>query len=59
MVQSVRLSGEVPAFGSSHDPGVLGSRPTWASLLNRESASLSLSLPLLLLVLSLSSLSNK
>ena len=33
--------GEASAFGSGHDPRVLGSSPTSGSLLSRESASLS------------------
>ncbi|XP_059247822.1 uncharacterized protein LOC132012179 isoform X5 [Mustela nigripes] len=40
------------AFGSGHDPRVLGSSPALGSLLSRESASFSLSLPASLLVIS-------
>ena len=33
-----RLGAPVPAFGSSHDPGVWGSRPTLGSLLSGQPA---------------------
>ena len=49
------------AFGSGHDPRVLGSSPTSGSLLSREPASLSLfslCLPLCLLVISLCQISK-
>ena len=46
------LVGEVSAFGSGHDPRVLGWSPTSGSLLSRQSASPSAP-PLLLLSLSL------
>ena len=56
--------GEVSAFGSGHDPGVLGSSPASGSLLDEELAFLSPSpsepSPPLMLSLSLSlSLSHK
>ena len=53
--------GEASAFSSGHDPGVLGSSPTWGSLLRGEPASLSpLLFPLLVLSVCLSlSLLNK